>query len=143
MGVQGGFLSPLSDGPLKFNQKLDGTMNIENVSKHGRSFSIVRVPYAFKLLVQELQTINTQIRVITDDNIDQLTSMSFSNNIIKLKGSEDVSLKTMKIMSNDNNNYLNEDKERKNLFGSWSRFSGSHSGRFGSCSRSKGQYSLQ
>jgi DNA-directed RNA polymerase II subunit RPB2 len=79
------FLSPLSDGPLKFNQKLDGTMNIENVSKHGRSFSIVRVPYAFKLLVQELQTINTQIRVITDDNIDQLTSMSFSNNIIKLK----------------------------------------------------------
>ena len=113
------FLSPLSDGPLKFNQKLDGTMNIENVSKHGRSFSIVRVPYAFKLLVQELQTINTQIRVITDDNIDQLTSMSFSNNIIKLKGTEDVSIKTMKIMSNDNDNYLNEDKERKILFGTY------------------------
>jgi DNA-directed RNA polymerase II subunit RPB2 len=97
------FLSPLADGPLKFNDNDKmGTMNIENVSKHGRSFSVIRVPYAFKLLVQELQTINIQIRVITDDNIDQLSSMSFSNNIIKLKSEEDILLKTKKTLSDGN-----------------------------------------
>ena len=40
------FLSPMADGPIKFNESLEGTMNIENVSKFGRSFSIVRIPYA-------------------------------------------------------------------------------------------------
>ena len=70
------FLSPLADGPLKFNKSLDGTMNIENISHYGRSFSIVRVPYAFKLLLQELQSMNIQMRIITEDNIDQLTSLT-------------------------------------------------------------------
>jgi hypothetical protein len=114
------FLSPISDGPLKFNEKLDGTMNIENVSKHGRSFSVIRVPYAFKLLVQELQTINIQIRVITDDNIDQLTSMSFSNNIIKLKGDDNVLLKTKKVLSVNNEIDPEEYKKHKDiLFGNY------------------------
>ena len=110
------FLSPLSDGPLKFNENINGTMNIENITKHGRSFSIIRIPYAFKLLVQELQTINIQIRVITDENIDQLTSMSFSNNIIKLKGSEDTTFKTKQLMSDDDNR---EEEYKKYLFGSF------------------------
>jgi DNA-directed RNA polymerase II subunit RPB2 len=114
------FLSPISDGPLKFNEKLDGTMNIENVSKHGRSFSVIRVPYAFKLLVQELQTINIQIRVITDDNIDQLASMSFSNNIIKLKGDDNVLLKTKKVLSVNNEIDPEEYKKHKDiLFGNY------------------------
>ena len=113
------FLSPMSDGPLKFNHNNDGTMNIDTVSKHGRSFSIIRVPYAFKLLVQELQTINTQIRVITDENIDQLTSMSFSSNIIKLKGIEDMPLKTKKVLSDVKTAESNMDADKKHLFGAF------------------------
>ena len=75
------FLSPYADGPIQFTKALDGSLNIENVSKYGRSFSIVRVPYSLKLLVQELQTMNIQMKIITEDNIDQLLSMSYSDNI--------------------------------------------------------------
>ena len=78
------FLSPQADGPIKFNKNPDGSMNIQNISRFGRSFSILRVPYAFKLLVQELQIMNVQMRIITDDNVDQLLSMSYSDNINKL-----------------------------------------------------------
>ena len=78
------FLSPMVDGPIKFVGTVDNEMNIEKITKHGRDFSIVRIPYAFKLLLQELQTMNIQMRVITDDNIDQLTSLSYSDNINKL-----------------------------------------------------------
>jgi hypothetical protein len=81
------FLSPMADGPIKFVGSLDGKdMNIENVSKFGRSFSVLSVPYSFKLLIQELQTINVQMRIITDDNINQIESMSFSRNIENLGG---------------------------------------------------------
>ncbi len=60
------FLSPHVDGPLKFVENINSDMNIVNVSRFGRDFSIVRVPYAFKLLMQELTTMNVQMRIITD-----------------------------------------------------------------------------
>lgn len=69
------FLSPFADGPLEFKEGLDGNLNLENVSKFGKSFSIVRVPYALKLLMQELQTMNVQMRIITEANVDQLTAL--------------------------------------------------------------------
>ena len=75
------FLSPNADGPIKFTTNPDGTQNIKNLSRFGRSFSILRVPYSFKLLMQELQVMNVQMRIITDDNVDQLLSMSYSDNI--------------------------------------------------------------
>jgi hypothetical protein len=78
------FLSPYSDGPINFHTNSDGTMNIKNLSKFGRSFSLLRIPYSFKLLIQELQVMNIQMRIITDENVDQLLSMSYSNNINKL-----------------------------------------------------------
>ena len=82
------FLSPFADGPLRYSGTFEEGMNIENVSRFGRSFSIVRVPYAFKLMMQELQTMNVQMRVITETNVDQLASMAFSNNIVKLLGKD-------------------------------------------------------
>tara|TARA_Y100000816_G_scaffold179238_1_gene129570 strand:- start:303 stop:4925 length:4623 start_codon:yes stop_codon:yes gene_type:complete len=89
------FLSPYVDGPIKYTEAF-GTniedLNIKHVSKHGRDFSIIRVPYAFKLLMQELQTMNIQMRFITDDNIGQLLSMSYSNNIDKLLFNKDANL---------------------------------------------------
>ena len=73
------FLSPLADGPIKFNGELDGKLNIENISKFGKDFSVIRVPYTFKLLLQELKTMNISMRIITEENIDQLTSLSYSS----------------------------------------------------------------
>jgi DNA-directed RNA polymerase II subunit RPB2 len=74
------FLSPGADGPLHFNSNPDGTSSLENISRFGRSFSIVKIPYSLKLLIQELQVMNIQMRIITEDNIDQLMSMSYSDN---------------------------------------------------------------
>ena len=78
------FLSPYADGPITFMTNPDGSQNIKNLSKFGRSFSILRIPYSLKLLIQELQVMNVQMRIITEDNVDQLLSMSYSNNITKL-----------------------------------------------------------
>ena len=74
------FLSPMADGPIKYEGNLEENMNIVNVSKYGRSFSIVRVPYSFKLLLQEIKTMNVQMRIITEQNVDQLTNLAYSNN---------------------------------------------------------------
>lgn len=78
------FISPYADGPLEFSDTVNGTKNIKNISRFGRSFSIVRVPYSLKLLIQELQTMNIQMRIITDANVDQLMNMGYSNNVQKL-----------------------------------------------------------
>ena len=75
------FMSPMADGPIKFSGNLENGMSIDNITKYGRTFSIVRVPYALKLLIQELQAMNIQIRIITDKNIDQITSMGFNKSI--------------------------------------------------------------
>ena len=70
------------DGPLKFVGDLENG-HIVPISKYGRNFSIIRVPYAFKLLMQELKTMNIQMRVITEDNVDQLMNMLGNNDISK------------------------------------------------------------
>ena len=79
------FMSPMADGPIRFVGSLDGKeQHIQNVTRFGRNFSVVAIPYALKLLIQELQTINVQLRIITEDNIQQIENMSYSNNIVKL-----------------------------------------------------------
>jgi hypothetical protein len=92
------FISPMADGPIKFTGNLLSEMNIQKMTRFGRSFSIVRVPYSFKLLMQELMTMNITMRVITADNIDQLESMSYSNTINKLTF-QDENLSTTDIIS--------------------------------------------
>jgi len=98
------FLSPSADGPINFTTNPDGTQNIQNLSRFGRSFSILKVPYSFKLLMQELQVMNVQMRIITDENVDQLLSMSYSNNI----------LKTMNIKYDNDNNFEKQKTDLKN-----------------------------
>jgi len=80
------FMSPMVDGPIQYSGNLNesGGGSVIQMSKFGRSFSIVRIPYCLKLLIQELLVMNVQMRIITDENIDQLPSMSYSNNIYKV-----------------------------------------------------------
>ena len=80
------FMSPMVDGPIQYSGNIaeSGGGSVIQMSKFGRSFSIVRIPYCLKLLMQELIVMNVQMRIITDDNIDQLPSMSYSNNIYKV-----------------------------------------------------------
>jgi len=76
------FLSPFADGPIQFATGLEKDsfgMRIKTVSRFGRSFSIVKIPYSLKLLIQELHTMNVVTRIITDDNISQLSSLSYSD----------------------------------------------------------------
>lgn len=79
------FMSPMADGPIQFATSIDGkTTTIDHITRFGRDFSVVSIPYTMKLLIQELQTINVQLRIITEDNISQIESMSYSNNLAKL-----------------------------------------------------------
>jgi DNA-directed RNA polymerase beta subunit len=108
------FFSLFSDGPISFHTNPDGSQNVKNVSKFGRSFSILRVPYALKLLIQELEVLNIQMRLITDDNVDQLLNMSYSNNITKLlKLEEPKETQEIKIITRE---YYNE------VFKKWTSF---------------------
>ena len=77
------FLSPMLDGPLKYEGDLANEKHIIQQSVHGRNFSIICVPYAFKLLMQELKTMNIQMRIITEDNVDKLTSLYMGHKTIK------------------------------------------------------------
>ena len=71
------FYSLHSDGNIEFANDINDSMKIKSVSRFGRNFSIVNIPYSFKLLIQELQTMNIQIRLITEDNVDNFKSMNF------------------------------------------------------------------
>lgn len=84
------FLSPYADGPLVFNKDNQGEPVLDSISRYGRSFSIVRVPYSLKLLMQELEVLGVQMKIITEDNIDQLMNLSFqSSNMNKLLHMDD------------------------------------------------------
>jgi len=68
------FYSPLADGPLQFDQVDKETFVPNLITKYGKEFSIVEVPYCLKLLMHELTTMNVQMRLITADTIDSLTT---------------------------------------------------------------------
>jgi DNA-directed RNA polymerase beta subunit len=77
------FISPMADGPIKYagNMTELKSAQVVNVTRHGRSFSVVHIPYSLKLLIQELLLLNVQMRIITDANIDSIESMASSKNI--------------------------------------------------------------
>ena len=109
------FISPMTDGPVKFVDSFDKTQtNVLQVTKYGRSFSVIRVPYVFKLLLQELMTMGITMRLITEDNIHQFDNMCFSNNISLLSGIEFANIDDIiKNINQQIDNYKN-DKTDKN-----------------------------
>jgi hypothetical protein len=56
-----GALSPTLDGPITF----DGGMQITTGSRYNKEMTTVAVPYACKLLAQELLTMNIAMRLVT------------------------------------------------------------------------------
>ena len=66
------FFSPLVDGPISYNPENKTDMNGVKMTKFGKEFSIVEVPYCFKLLLQELASMNIQMRLITNENIHEM-----------------------------------------------------------------------
>jgi hypothetical protein len=101
------FLSPMSDGPLKFNRTPEGEPILDVFSRFGRSFSLLRVPYALKLLIQELQVLNIQMRIITEENVDQLLNLSYqSKNISKLLNFDDTEFKDINTLMTQYKNQL-------------------------------------
>jgi DNA-directed RNA polymerase beta subunit len=109
------FLSPQADGPIQFANVTEFGADVVNVSKYGREFSIVRVPYAFKLLMQELTTMNIQMRIITEDNIDQLTSMTYSDNYKKLNGNVEEELNSIIGRANQKLKTIGENRRVKEI----------------------------
>ena len=85
------FMSPMADGPLRFFKSDSGAgYALDTITKYGRRFSIVSIPYSLKLLMQELAAINIQLRVITEDNLHQIESMAYSGHLNKLTLREDM-----------------------------------------------------
>ena len=78
------FYSVLSDGPTNWVNVTKFSADLVKKTKYGRDFSIIRVPYSFKLLEQELGTCNIKMRIITEDNINNFNNMFYSDNISKL-----------------------------------------------------------
>ena len=83
------YLSPQADGPIEFNIMSNDNVQLIQTSVYGRDFSIVEIPYAFKLLMQELMTCNIQMKIITEDNIDQMTNIMYSGRKVNLKDLEE------------------------------------------------------
>jgi hypothetical protein len=61
-----GYFSPAVDGPVKMLE--DNRVDYSKTTQ--KDFSVVQVPYAFKLLTQELMAMGVQMRLATDDQID-------------------------------------------------------------------------
>ena len=77
--------SPFVDGPLKFDFLNDPEIDTRarHISRFGRSFSVIQIPYSMKLLLQELMTMNVAIKIITDKNVNHLLN---EKNVKKISG---------------------------------------------------------
>ena len=106
------FMSPMADGPIQFNDALTDNPKLVNITRFGRSFSVVQIPYSLKLLIQELQTMNCVMRIITEENIDQIESMSFSNNYKILSGEKGADIESS--MEGGRGKKQNDDRDRDN-----------------------------
>lgn len=110
------FVSPMADGPVKYVGSMDElkSAQVVNVTRHGRSFSVVHIPYSLKLLIQELQVLNVQMRIITDANIDSIESMAASRNIERLMNQPGADLSTV-ALETARNLELGTDKMNANM----------------------------
>ena len=73
-------MSPAVDGPIRFEMPLledSDKIQSRHITKWGRRFSLVEIPYAMKLLIQEMMTAQVSMRILTQDCFPQLPYMQF------------------------------------------------------------------
>ena len=95
--------SPMADGPVKYTGSISDGLSegqLHSITKYGRDFSIVAIPYSFKLFMQELLAMNIRMSLITEDNISQIENMGFSHSI------------DPKIIIDENNRLLEENENK-------------------------------
>lgn len=114
---QNRMFSPSADGPLTFYKNtVTGEMVPRPLTYYNHSFSIVEVPYSFKLLWQEVQAAGVQMRLITEDNIHAFTTSTNGqlNAQLGTQVQTSASNKTVDALVKDtlewNKNYINENK---------------------------------
>ena len=70
------------DARIAYSPSLDGIEfdgdTLNTIPKYSTTFSRVNVPYCFKLLLQELATMNVQMRLITSSQIDHRAAMKMT-----------------------------------------------------------------
>tara|TARA_Y100000389_G_scaffold150309_1_gene149865 strand:+ start:6022 stop:10722 length:4701 start_codon:yes stop_codon:yes gene_type:complete len=93
------FFSPLVDGPIMYDPEDKTSIVGEKLSKFGKEFSIIEVPYCFKLLLHELSSMNVQMRLITNENIHEMNV----KNSINYNIPNDVKQSDMTLMTIDDN----------------------------------------
>lgn len=72
-------LSPALDGPLQFSYNTNNTeVHLDHVSQNHHSFSTVRIPYSLKLMMQELATMNIDMRLITEATMRDVEALGFT-----------------------------------------------------------------
>ena len=96
------FFSPLIDGPIEAKIEGKDIIKTTKISKYGKQFSVVEIPYSFKLLMQELSAMNVQMRLITSDNIDLIEKKS----IVKLNEIMKKASNRQKLSEDEKENYL-------------------------------------
>jgi DNA-directed RNA polymerase II subunit RPB2 len=65
--------SPTIDGPMEITDQ-----GIQSNPKYEKRTSTINVPYAFKLFMQEIGSMNIQMRIITSDNVNHFDSMGWT-----------------------------------------------------------------
>ncbi len=86
------FYSPLIDGEVKFDEPIREDSKLKVIQKYGLDFSIIKIPYCLKLLIQEIQSMNISIRLITEDNINNLMNMNKDIQKINLKNRKNIEI---------------------------------------------------
>tara|TARA_Y100000816_G_C26098466_1_gene581719 strand:+ start:19 stop:2106 length:2088 start_codon:yes stop_codon:yes gene_type:complete len=99
------FYSPLIDGKVDFDEPINEKSKISVVSKYGLDFSIIKIPYCMKLLIHELQTMNISIKLITEDNINNLVNMNVFDQEINIPRKKSIEVPENSIMKS----VINED----------------------------------
>ena len=106
--------SPIIDGPIKFDIEGKEIVHSQMISQYGKDFTIVEVPYCFKLLMQELSAMNVQMRLITSSTIDSKESFASAKLSEIVKNANKIVNENANENEEEESNNGNEEEESNN-----------------------------
>ena len=108
-------MSPFADGPLQFQMDINTEeLTLNTKTMYGRSFSILEIPYTFKLFIQELQVMGIQMRIITNKNIENIMNLKYTNNLCKLNNTGLMADEKIPLAETELNDYIKRYMHLKN-----------------------------